>query len=180
METRVWWRWRGAAAGHPCRVWGCGGAGGTPGIGAAVTRGSSFWNWPSGNHFQLCLGPAIVTAEGNGLLQEIASIFNFLHIRTALGHTGSAGGGSQVWPVLRMVSRRDQLSESQIPMRWGENQRSVDLTQPPACGYSSLSVASLSPEAGFLVAPNLLTASHLLRVHHPTPLWVKAQAGSTE
>lgn len=84
-----------------------------------------------------------------------------------------------MWPVLRMVSRRDQFSESQTPVRRGEIQRSVALTQPPAW-YSSLSVASLTPEAGFLVAPNLLTASHLLTVHHPTPLWVKAQAGSTE
>lgn len=41
-----------------------GGGGDSAGIGEAVTRRSSLWNWPSGNHFQLRLGPAIVTAEG--------------------------------------------------------------------------------------------------------------------
>lgn len=43
---------------------GRGGGGDTAGIGEAVTRRSSLWNWPSGNHFELRLGPAIVTAEG--------------------------------------------------------------------------------------------------------------------
>lgn len=64
--------------------------------------------------------------------------------------------------------------------RKGEIQRSVTLTQALACRYSSLSVANLTPEAGFHAAPNLLIASYLLTVHHPTFPCVTAWAGSEE
>lgn len=47
------------------------------------------WSWPPGSHVQLRFGLTKVTAEGNSLLQVMASIFNFLNIRTVLGHTCS-------------------------------------------------------------------------------------------
>lgn len=109
------------------------------GVGVGLQELGRLWKWwslsgpdPQEVIVQLRFGLTKVTAEGNSLLQLMASIFNFLNIRTVLGHTCSVcvclcvcGGGLRCGHCTGWAPGEISSVNSR---RMGEIQRSVALT----------------------------------------------------